>query len=481
VSPQYDKIALANGEEETVDVFDFDNVTGAISNKRKTTHTIEGIAYGVEFSPDGNQLYAAGYTTAGNNVPMLCQYEITANSLNFKYELQYWTHTGSLSKGGGMKLGPDGRIYVMLSYDSVVGVISDPNAVTPLSGRYNNTGVAPGFKLNVNPDSYALRFSTGLTRPSIMECNSNSAPVTSSDEMLFCMSATSKTAKVNVLLNDIDLDNDIIYLTDAVFVNPADTLLATLTVDAADSTLSLMIKHNAYLGIAGHVFNIIYDVKDDGLPASQCATGSLTITVHPTPNFPDIRVHVCPDAGVINLSKYLDTINSVKTNDIQWTSQISGISITSPFGTVSTDNFHSAGVYTFTYTISSKCVTAQKRKVYLDVLKDTRPPKLRDTVVICHKYAEAIQLNQLFGIEVPGAWIYPAVIESYIRKSTSPVHNGAMVMDGKGIYEDVASLEDDYHGHTVKIVDMTYKTDNSSCLNGTEYHVVIVLTENILD
>ncbi|MDR1593347.1 MAG: hypothetical protein LBS43_02525, partial [Prevotellaceae bacterium] len=373
-----------------------------------------------------------------------------------------------------------------LAYDSNIGVISNPNATTALLDRYDNTGIAPnGFHVNVTVGNYALRFSTGLTKPSIMECNANNAPVTLLDETEFCITATLQTTKVNVLLNDSDPENSTIFLTGAVFVNPADTLLATLTVNAADSTVSLTVKPNAYLGIAGHVFDVVYNVKDNGLPASQCATGSLRITAHPTPNYPDIRVHVCPDVGNVNLSKYLDTTNGVKTNDIQWTSQMPGISITSPAGTVSTSDFKSSvRIYTFTYTISSRCVADQKRKAYIEVLNDSRQLKHKDTVVICYKYAEAVQINQLFGVEAQGGyWNYPAVIDPaivgplYIKESSS----GAVVMNGKEIYENVSSLTGNYHGLTnVKIVKITYKANNS-CLLDPEYDVVIVLTENILN
>jgi hypothetical protein len=477
VSQQYNRIAITNFTDNSIDIFDFDNSTGILSNQRNIPN-LDTRIYGIEFSPDGNQFYCSAYRDGSGSVGNLYQYDISGTTpvLVADSPVKYWAQTINETKGGGLKLGPDGNIYVTLAYSNKVGVISNPNdAITSLETRYDSTALELSVTYN------GLQFSTGLTKPAIMACNMNNAPATQPDSTEFCASAISKTATKNVLFNDTDIDaGETVFLTNATFVDPSDEDLATLTVNAADSTVTLTLKSGVTIS-ATHIFNIIYNVKDNGLPASQCATGRLKITAHPTPNFPDIRVRVCPNLGDINLSKYLDTINGVKTNDIQWTSQISGIPITSPAGAVSTNNFHSANVYTFMYTISSMCVTEQMRKVYLDVLKNSRQPKLRDTVVICYKYAEAIQLNQLFGIEAPGTWIYPTVIESYIRKSTSPVHNGATVMDGKGIYKDVIpSLEDDYHGRIVKIVDMTYKTDDNSCLHGKKYTVAIVLTDDIL-
>ncbi|MDR0605566.1 MAG: hypothetical protein LBG80_14805 [Bacteroidales bacterium] len=288
-SPQHNRIAIANSDNKTADVFDFDNITGKLSNQRITpsTYPIRGIAYGVEFSPDGNQLYVAGYTTTGPDIPVICQYEITNTNLVFRDSIVYWTYSGSdgHARGGGLKLGPDSNIYVILSYDVHVGVVSSPNSITPLRDNRYTT-----MALNYNPSSFALQFSTGLTKPSIMECNTNSAPITQLDSVSLCVHPISRTATVNVLRNDHDVTNDNIFLTSANFVYETDTLLATLTVNAADSTVTVTLKSDANPS-ANHVFEIIYQVKDDGLPASQCASGLLKLKVTPVVAASDITVN----------------------------------------------------------------------------------------------------------------------------------------------------------------------------------------------
>jgi hypothetical protein len=467
-SRQHDHIAMVDWSHGSVEVFDFLNSTGMISNK--LTHSGMGDAYGLEFSPKGTQIYIARYY--GDNVH-LYQYEISNSALTPISDIQYWTQTSSLIKGGGLKLGPDDRIYVTLPYSNYVGVISNPDQTSPLSARYDPYGLQLGVTYT------GLQFSTGLTRPSLMACNMNNAPETQADFAKLCITPASQTVKVGVLANDTDLDDDAIYLTDARFLNVSDESLATLAINATSDSLVLTLKPDA--GVPeGHVFSIIYDVKDNGLPASQCATGLLNVTASSPPSYPDIRIRFCPDAGSVNLSKYLDTaINSVDPNSIRWTSQIAGIPVSSPDGTVSTNNLKSSRVYTFTYELSDLCGISPKRKVYLEKLTPDRMHPLRETVVMCYKYAEAVQINQLFGIEANGEWTYYSSVAHDVDSYVSESAEGAVVMDGKAIYESSIPFVN-YQGHNnVKTVIFIYKSDDDSCLHGKEYKVVIVLTEDV--
>jgi hypothetical protein len=262
-------------------------------------------------------------------------------------------------------------------------------------------------------------------------------------------------------------------------MNAADATLAEITVNAADSTVTLTLKNDVNIG-SGHIFNIVYNVKDDGSPASQCATGTLVVKVYPMPNYSDIRVRVCPDVGDVNLAKYIDTTDIIKS--LQWAHQTSGISITSPEGKISTNVLAFSRINTFTYTISSRCVSERKRKVYIETLKNDEVRTPRDTIAICYLYAEAVQINQLLGIEANGMWTYSSDIEDYITESKSPAspYFGAVVMNGKGIYEEDDILPASYRGVSdVKIVKFIYTADSGSCLKGKQYEIVIVLTKDI--
>jgi hypothetical protein len=275
VSPQQNRVAVIHTSGD-LNVFDFNNATGNLSNPHfVATNTINTL--GLEFSPDGTQLYLGCWISPSK----LLQYDISGTTPVFVGELLYGT-----TQGGGLKLGPDGKIYVMQSGSDAVGVISNPDdSTTSLSSRYSL------FQLGVRYGG--LQFSTGITKPSVMSCNLNNAPVSQSDDTSYCVSLTSRTVTINVLANDNDPENDAIYLTGANFDNASDADLAELTY-GVDSSISLTIKPSVTLS-ATHVFEITYNLKDGGLPASQCATGKLSITARPAPVVSSLLTEICPE------------------------------------------------------------------------------------------------------------------------------------------------------------------------------------------
>jgi hypothetical protein len=195
-------------------------------------------------------------------------------------------------------------------------------------------------------------------------------------------------------------------------------------------------------------------------------------------DYPDIRIRVCPNAGSpINLSKYLDTL---LLYTIEWKSISPHVPITgeTSSGTILTSDLKMPSTYTFTYTVSNPCATDVTRKVYLEKLKSGRMRPLRDTIKVCYLYTEALQINQLFGIEAEGEWEFaidgvPLTLPSpYISTLTSPTYNGAIIMNGLAIFE--AS------GAPTKAtrVTVTYTPDDDSCLKDNKpYSIEIMLTE----
>jgi hypothetical protein len=273
VSRQYDRVAVINWDG-TADIFKFKNTDGTLYD-RQTVTRILGTAYGVAFSPDGKQLYATGYTGANAG---LYQYDISGVAPAKVDSVVYWSQAGQTTKGGGLKLGPDGKIYVTLAHTTKVGVISNPNLTTALTSRYDPAALDMGFTYT------GLQFSTGLTKSAVIPCNTNIPPETKEDVENMCISASSRTASFGVLTNDTDADGNDIYLTGANFLNASDNALASLAINPTSDSVILTVKDGVPVS-AGHVFEIIYDVKDNGTPASQCATGTLKVTVwrSPTP------------------------------------------------------------------------------------------------------------------------------------------------------------------------------------------------------
>ncbi|MDR1593373.1 MAG: hypothetical protein LBS43_02655, partial [Prevotellaceae bacterium] len=217
-------------------------------------------------------------------------------------------------------------------------------------------------------------------------------------------------------------------------------------------------------------------VKDD----NDCETTLTGIVINEPatlPNYPDLRIRVCADAGHdVNLSKYIDTLD-LPAGAVQWASS-SGVPIHPTTGVITVDRLGSSHVYTFTYTVSNACVSDIKRKVYLEKLNPGRMRPLKDTVVICAEHAEAVQINQLFGIDARGTWSYmsqtPGDVNAYVKQSSTH-YPGALIMNGKAIFLDSTIPYCNCHDGNAKKVVFTYTPADDSCLKGKFYTIVVIL------
>lgn len=126
-SPNGKKIAwthLATGNN--VELFDFDNSTGIVSNPVVLNQPLS--AYAVCFSPDNTKLYVArGFTpqnTTSSNY--LVQYDICAGSTASIIASRTVIAAASDIKEG-MEIGPDGKIYCAHYGNQFLHVINNPN------------------------------------------------------------------------------------------------------------------------------------------------------------------------------------------------------------------------------------------------------------------------------------------------------------------------------------------------------------------
>jgi hypothetical protein len=142
-----------------------------------------------------------------------------------------------------------------------------------------------------------------------------------------------------------------------------------------------------------------------------------------------------------------------------------------------------SAVYTLKYKASSHCVTDIERKVYLHVANVKKIFAPRDTVAVCWKYAEALQINQMFGVEADGTWsTVPALTSAYINQSpSSSPYAGALVFNGKAAYADGVLPMITYHGDAARKVEFYYTVPSGNCLGDKVYKIVIVLTPNIVN
>jgi hypothetical protein len=124
------RLALAVGYTDTVEVLDFDPATGIFSNP--ITLPLGDHVYGVEFSQDASMLYVTRYNT-GVGYADLVQFDLTSG--NAATILASMTTISSNTSGTNfyyaLQLGLDEKIYVCLSWSTLLGVVDQPDVAGP--------------------------------------------------------------------------------------------------------------------------------------------------------------------------------------------------------------------------------------------------------------------------------------------------------------------------------------------------------------
>ncbi len=128
-----DKLALAIGYQHIVEVFDFDQTTGNISNP--LTIDMGDNVYGVEFSKNSDLLYVSCYDVSCK----LAQFNISLATTPLI--LASKTPLSATDNLYALQFAPDGKIYVARSFGTpFLGVINSPE--TPGAAcNYSDTGV----------------------------------------------------------------------------------------------------------------------------------------------------------------------------------------------------------------------------------------------------------------------------------------------------------------------------------------------------
>ncbi len=111
-SPDGTRLALAVTQSKLIELFDFDNESGTVSNPRSYTTNFTGIhPYGIEFSPDSRFLYATALEITGTGKP---SYPSRILQFDTRNGLPAPTVVDSVAgiRIAGIQLAPDGRIYL---------------------------------------------------------------------------------------------------------------------------------------------------------------------------------------------------------------------------------------------------------------------------------------------------------------------------------------------------------------------------------
>jgi gliding motility-associated-like protein len=133
-----------------IEVFDFDNVTGAITNPFNDVFSFSatgfGGMYGISFSPDNSKLYCTGtgdVLFGGTDSSRLFQYDMTSNvpATILASRLQI---VASEKTFGALQNAPNGKMYFPNTSTTDLNVINNPNNLGLACG-YVASGQSSGF------------------------------------------------------------------------------------------------------------------------------------------------------------------------------------------------------------------------------------------------------------------------------------------------------------------------------------------------
>lgn len=144
VSPDGTKLVCANNTMYSIEIFDFNNTTGVVSNQIKDTRFVNpggtgaeyGGPYGVEYSPNSRFLYISEWKQNRE----IFQYDLEAGDAQAILDSRVLV--GSVAQNaeplGAIQLAPDNRIYIARDGYGYLSRINSPN----------NAGVSCGFEAN---------------------------------------------------------------------------------------------------------------------------------------------------------------------------------------------------------------------------------------------------------------------------------------------------------------------------------------------
>lgn len=125
-SPDGTTLAMA-GFTSVVEVFDFDALTGTITNPRIIVGNPNNITgpYGVEFSGNSKLLYVSeSYNNNASGAFFVVQYKIdTPNIADSRIAID----SGYANAAGALQLGPDDKIYIAYDQQPFLGAVTNPD------------------------------------------------------------------------------------------------------------------------------------------------------------------------------------------------------------------------------------------------------------------------------------------------------------------------------------------------------------------
>lgn len=125
-SMQYDRIALAIKNMSIIEIFDFDNSTGILTNPISVQSYTYDRVYGVEFSPDGSRLYASLPHTSPFKI---FQFDLTAGSPVDIINSSVLVASSFSNCFCDMQVTPLGDMYIANHNGSSISRFNNPNGL----------------------------------------------------------------------------------------------------------------------------------------------------------------------------------------------------------------------------------------------------------------------------------------------------------------------------------------------------------------
>jgi gliding motility-associated-like protein len=180
-------VAIPGGKRNLVEVYDFADSTGAITNKKVIDlGPAPPKLYGVEFSPDSKTMFVtlqADTTKDKKSYSSLLRFDLTDPDSSVIAKSKTLIDSSRKDIYGSVQLGPDGRIYLAVQGSSFLGLIKTPNDTL----RYNKTTgkidtayyERNGFNLNGKTSQLGLPTTYNITNE-----NNEGVGITASDTCL---------------------------------------------------------------------------------------------------------------------------------------------------------------------------------------------------------------------------------------------------------------------------------------------------------
>ena len=129
LKPSADGTKIVNALQNSgiIEIFDFNDQTGVLSNLISLEKPYYKFMYGIEFSPSGRYLYAKTYY----QTPQLFQFDLSSGNQTTILNSEYIIETSTFNIDGALQIGSDGRIYSSPKDGYYLGIIENPEAQGP--------------------------------------------------------------------------------------------------------------------------------------------------------------------------------------------------------------------------------------------------------------------------------------------------------------------------------------------------------------